>query len=251
MLMRTLTTAALILAPAFAAAQESGNELSFRVGVGPKLAPGYFGDADQDLGPGFKFSIDTVRVGPVSRSPGEATGLGFGPSIRYIGERNAEDFGELVGMGTIDQSLEIGGRVKFATPMFEAFASLRYGAVGHESFVSEVGGDLILQPMDNLRLTAGPRVLWGDDDYASTYFGVTADESDASGSTLGAFDAAGGMISAGAEIEATYSFNDDWQLIGTVTYDALRGDAADSPISASDEQISTQIVLSRKITFNF
>ena len=59
------------------------------------------------------------------------------------------------------------------------------------------------------------------------------------------------MISSGAEIEAIYDVNDNWQVIGTITYDRLRGDAADSPISESDEQLSTQIVLTRKITFNF
>jgi outer membrane scaffolding protein for murein synthesis (MipA/OmpV family) len=237
--------------PVFAAAEGSGNEVSFRIGVGPKLAPGYFGDADQDTGVGAKFSLEHVQIGSISRDGGAASGFGFGGSVRFINGRDAADFTELTGLETIDPSLEIGGQVLYAAPMFEAFASLRYGAVGHKSFVSEIGGDLIIQPTDNLRLTAGPRMLWGDDDYAATYFGVTAEESMASGDLIAAFDAGGGLISAGAEIEATYAFNDDWQLVGTVTYDTLRGDAANSPITTEDDQITTQIVLTRKITFNF
>ena len=250
MVMRTLTTLALMIAPIAATAQDAQNEVSFRFGLGPKLAPGYFGDADLDTGVSPKFSLERVQIGQISRDPGTAAGLGFGGSLRFISGRDADDFEELVGTDTIDPSLEIGGRVKYAAPSFEAFAALRYGAVGHKSFVSEIGGDLIFQPTDNLRLTAGPRVLWGDDDYAATYFGVTEAESIANGA-LEMFDAGGGIISAGAEIEATYAFNDDWQLVGKVTYDALRDDAADSPITERDEQVSTSIVLTRKITFNF
>jgi outer membrane scaffolding protein for murein synthesis (MipA/OmpV family) len=230
-------------------AQGAQNEVSVRLGLGPDLEPGYFGDADQDPGVGFKFSIDRVKIGPVVREPGQATGLGFGGSVRYITGRDADDFEELAGLETIDPSLELGGRVKYAAPSYELFASLRYGAVGHSSFVSEVGGDLIYRPTDNIRLSAGPRVLWGDDTYANTYFGVS--EAEALTSAFEEFEAGSGMISAGAELEAIYEVSDNWQVVGTISYDKLRGDAADSPITESDEQISTQIVLTRKITFNF
>ncbi|WP_375253863.1 MipA/OmpV family protein [Yoonia sp.] len=249
MLLRFVAIAALIVTPVFAAAQDGGNELSFRFGVGPKLQPGYFGDADQDTGVGVNFALESLRIGPVANS-GDANGLGFGGSFRYIGERNAEDFSELAGMETIDRSLEIGGQVKYVTPLFEAFASLRYGAIGHKSFVSELGGDLVVRPAENLRITAGPRALWGDEDYASTYFGVSAQES-ADNGVFAPFAPDSGIISTGAEIEATYAFSDDWELVGTLKYYILRGDAADSPISEDNDQVTTQIVLTRKVTFNF
>ncbi len=250
MFSRIFTAAALIAAPAFAVAQDGQNEVSFRLGVGPKFQPGYFGDADQDAGVGFKFSLETVRVGPLSREMGEASGLGFGGSLRYISGRDADDYEELAGLEDVDPALELGGSVKYSAQYYELFASLRYGAVGHESFVSEIGGDMIYRPTEKLRMSIGPRFLWGDDTYANTYFGVTGDESIANG-VFDPFEAGSGMISSGAEIEAIYDVNDDWQVIGTITYDRLRGDAADSPISESDEQLSTQIVLTRKITFNF
>ena len=250
MFLRILTAAALITAPVSAVAQDAQNEVSFRLGLGPKLAPSYFGDADQDARAGFKFSIDRVKIGAVSREPGQASGLGFGGSVRYIRGRDADDFEELVGLETIDPSLELGGQVKYSAPNYALFASLRYGAIGHKSFVSEIGGDIIYRPADNFTLSAGPRILWGDDTYASTYFGVTAAEISA-GSTFAEFEATSGMVSAGAELEAIYDVNDNWQVVGTITYDKLRGDAADSPITESDEQISTQIVLTRKITFSF
>jgi outer membrane scaffolding protein for murein synthesis (MipA/OmpV family) len=249
MFSRILTAAALIAAPAFAIAQDGQNEVSFRFGVGPTQGPGYFGDADIDTGVGYKFSIDTVKVGPISREPGRASGLGFGGSLRFISGRDAADFEELEGLETIDPALELGGKVRYSAPYYSLFASLRYGAVGHKSFVSEIGGDMIYRPSDNFRVTLGPRFLWGDDTYANTYFGVTAAESGAS--AFDPFEAEGGLLSSSARLEATYNMNDNWQVIGTVTYGQLRGDAADSPISQSDEQISTRIMLTRKVTFNF
>jgi outer membrane protein len=250
MFSRILTAAALIAAPAIAVAQNGQNEVSFRLGLGPNLEPSYFGDADQDAGVGFKFSLETVKVGPLLREMGTASGLGFGGSLRYISGRDAADYEELVGLEDIDRALELGGSVKYSAPKYELFASLRYGAVGHRSFVSEVGADAIYRPTDNFRVSIGPRVLWGDDTYAATYFGVTQEEID-SGSTFTPFDPKSGIISAGAELEAIYEMNDDWQVVGTITYDRLRGDAADSPITELDEQLSTQIVLTRRITFNF
>lgn len=249
MFSRILTTTALIVAPVFAVAQDGQNEVSFRFGVGPTQGPGYFGDADLDTGVGYKFSIDTVKVGPISREPGSASGLGFGGSLRFIGGRDAADFEELVGLETIDPALEIGGKINYSAQYYNLFASLRYGAVGHKSFVTEIGGDMIYRPSDNFRVTLGPRFLWGDDTYASTYFGVTDAESEVS--AFGPFPAEGGLLSSSARLEATYDVTDNWQVIGTVTYGQLRGDAADSPISESDEQISTRIMLTRKITFNF
>ena len=97
-----------------------------------------------------------------------------------------------------------------------------------------------------LTMSAGPRVLLSDDSYAQTYFGV----SDADGFGPD-FDAQGGLISAGAQAKATYEINDDWQLIGKITYDRLQADAADSPITQADDQLSGSLVLTRRITFGF
>ena len=125
----------------------------------------------------------------------------------------------------------------------------RYGVIGHEAFVAELGSDVYYRPTDQLTFKAGPRILLGDDDYAQTYFGVSAAESAAS--DFASFDAQGGIMSAGAKAEAIYSINDDWEVVGTLQYEQLRNDAADSPITQSDEQISGRIVLTRRITFGF
>ena len=137
----------------------------------------------------------------------------------------------------------------FIAPEYELYAKLRYGVIGHESLVAEVGGDLYYRPSDQITLSAGPRVLWGSDDYAQTYFGVTDAESDAS--SFDSFEAGAGIMSAGIEAEAQYQFNDNWGVTGTIRYDQLQEDAADSPITQSDDQLSASVVITRRITLDF
>ncbi|PJI91231.1 outer membrane scaffolding protein for murein synthesis (MipA/OmpV family) [Yoonia maricola] len=250
MLNRLILSTVLLTVPLAAAAQEQANGIEFRFGLGPSIGPGYFGDEDYDIGVRPKFQLERFQFGDISRDRRDrATGLRFSPSIRFIGARSADDFDELTGLDDIDPTLEIGGGLAFRTADYEVFAKLRYGAIGHEAFVAELGSDIFYQPSDQLTFKAGPRILFGDADYAQTYFGVTADESAAS--SFDAFDAAGGLMSAGAKAEATYAINDDWQVVGTLQYDQLLDDAADSPITQSDDLFSGSIVLTRRITLGF
>ena len=230
-------------------AQDAGNGISAHIGIGPNVKPGYFGSDEMVVGPTGSFKLDRLQLGGITIGGSETTGFGFGGSVRFVGERNAADFDELAGMETIDTSVELGGGVRYYGQGYILFADLRYGVIGHESLVGEIGGDLIYQPSNQITLRAGPRMFWGSDDYAQTYFGVTADE--AVTSSFDAFDASGGILSTGLKAEANYQFNDDWGLTGTVRYDQLRDDAADSPITQTNDQVSASVVITRKVTFGF
>ncbi|WP_342078772.1 MipA/OmpV family protein [Yoonia sp. SS1-5] len=247
-MVRKLCLMLALAAPAPLAAQEGGDGVTFRLGVGPKSSPEYFGAEDNALGVAGSFKLERLQFGDLSVG-GERTGLGFGGSLRFVKERSADDYSELSGLEDIDPSLELGGGLRFTQPGFEMFANLRYGVIGHESLVGELGGDVIYRPTSQITLSAGPRVLWGSDDYAQTYFGVTDAESGASG--LDAFEAGGGILSQGIEAEATYDFNDTWGVTGKIRYDQLRDAAADSPITQSEDQLTGSLLVTRKITLGF
>ena len=84
-----------------------------------------------------------------------------------------------------------------------------------------------------------------------SYFGVSASE--AAASSFGAFDAGGGVLGAGFEVEGIYRLDDRWALESTLSYERLQNDAADSPItqSGSEDQWRLSIGLSRAFTLNF
>ena len=100
---------------------------------------------------------------------------------------------------------------------------------GHEGYVAGVSvTGWTPTPFMLLGINAG--VVWGDDNYTGTYFGV--DEEDSARSGLPVFDASAGArdarIAAVGLVPVTPSI-----VVGAgVIYSRLLGDAADSPIVA-------------------
>ena len=242
---------ALILLPVAAEAQD--NRLVFRLGGGVASDPAYFGSDEAVLGPDFAFSFAYANVAgfefgdPDAYAP--SSGFGVGLSFRYIGERSAENYPELAGLETVDAAIELGVSASYAGPGYEVFGAVRRGFGGHEGIVAEVGADAIFRVDDQLVLTAGPRLLAGDETYAATYFGVTAAE--AAASAFPAYAPSGGLISAGIEVGMDYRFAPDWSLYATARWDKLQGDAADSPIVRDDTQVSLSLGVTRVFDFSF
>ncbi|WP_040610688.1 MipA/OmpV family protein [Oceaniovalibus guishaninsula] len=249
------------LLPGLAAAQDYGTrtgttpDLIFTLRGGVAVTPDYFGSDDYSPGPDFGFSLGYLRLpGGVSfGSPDplfEPEGLGLRGSFRYVKDRD-EEGGALSGLDDIDATVELGLGLGYNTRNFGAFADLRHGIGGHESFVGELGADLRVQPTDRMEVTLGPRVLIGSDDYADTYFGIS--DKEAGRSAFSAYDADGGVLSAGLELGMSYALTDDWGVEGAVTWDRLTGDAKDSPIvEAGDrDQYGIRIGITRQITLDF
>lgn len=235
---------------------ETSPDLVFTLRGGVASAPEYFGSEDYTVGPDFSLGFGFLRL-PGGRSFGDPdpnaqnTGFGLRGSFRYIDERDSSDHDELAGLDDVDTSVELGMGLGYSSRNFDAFADLRYGVVGHESFVGELGADVKLHPNDRLTLSLGPRLLVGSSDYTDTYFGISSGEAAASG--LPAFEADGGLVSAGVELGATYRINDRWGVEGAVTYDRFTGDAADSPIveQGDRDQYGVRFGVTRRITLDF
>ena len=244
---------AAIVATALPAAAFAQTTLT--VGLGPQSAPGYFGSDENEVGVTGTFSVQELNFGPLrlgGAEGGAAEGFGFTGSVRYIGERNADDYPELAGTAPIDAALELGGGVTYTTQNFYVFALARKGVTGHDSLVGELGGDAIFRPSAPLELRVGPRLFYGDDDYAQTYFGLTADEVGGTGDAFATpYDAQGGLLSRGIEASAAYAFSEDWGVKATVRYDEFVNDAANSPIvlQGSDSATTASLIVTRRFSF--
>lgn len=214
--------------------------IMFTLGAGISAQPDYPGADDYGFGPDMKFRLHAVNYGGQvygNTDPyAESLGFSMSGSFRYVGERDSSDYSELAGLDDVDQSFELGLGVNYGGENYKVYGDVRYGVVGHHTWVGEFGADLIMRPTDRLTLSMGPRAFWGTQRYADTYFGVSDEEAAASG--LDAYSPDGGFLSAGVEVGAKYRFDGGWGVEGAVRYDKLLNDAADSPIveAGNDEQ---------------
>lgn len=232
-----------------AVAQESGG-VGVTVGLGAEGVPDYFGASGMHIAPTGAFTIQRLvlpggfGIGSESALP---TDPGFGPrgAFRFVPARSSSDYGELEGLDDIDYAVEVGLGLFQITERTRIYGEVRRGFVGHEGWVAEAGIDAILRPTDRLVLTAGPRVHWGDEEFVSTYFGVTPAE--AAESQYAAYSPNGGLVSLGVELNARYDFQNGWGLHGTLGWRRLEGDAARSPITeeGSADQFGARLIVTR------
>ncbi len=239
---------------AAAAAQTVGARATVLGGI--KTSPAYFGSDEYEAAPTFSLTLDYLRlpggfqIGDPAPS-GEIYGFKPRFSFRYVTERDVSDHPELAGLDDVDTAVELGAGLGYEARDFRVFADVRNGVVGHHDWVGVVGADAIVRPSDALTLTAGPRVNFGDEGFADTYFGISGAEAAASG--LDPYDPSGGLTSVGVELSARYSLSDRWGVEGVAAYDRLVDDAADSPIVGlgSEDQYELRLGLTREISLGF
>ncbi|WP_298864917.1 MipA/OmpV family protein [uncultured Sulfitobacter sp.] len=236
-----------------AAAQE--RSFNFALGAGVGAAPEYMGSGDTGGLVAPTFTFGSLKWGPVDIGNGVRgipdNGLSLNGAFRILDERTAETSSELAGLEDIDIAVELGLGLKYQQTNWMAFGEVRKGVTGHDGVTGTLGADWIVRPNDRWRFTAGPRVNFGNDEFANTYFGVSAAE--AAASSFSQYDATGGALSAGLAVTGTYFIDDKWSLEGVVSYEKLLGDAADSPITlnGSEDQWRIGLGVSRIFNLNF
>lgn len=251
-----LCLAATTIAGSMAGAQSDTPGMSATVGFGARVQPGYFGSDSYVTRPAGAVVLHSLNIGQLSFGdpiPGERE-LGFNVTgaFRRVLARQAEDHPELTGLRDVGFAIEMGLGLDYDAENWRAFADLRRGVIGHQTWLGELGADAILSPTSDLHLSVGPRLLFGSDAYAETYFGVSASEAMASGS-IPAFDASGGLLSAGVEAQVTYDLTPQWSAVGRLRVTHLLGDAESSPITAlgTPLQADLRVTLQRHFTLAF
>jgi outer membrane scaffolding protein for murein synthesis (MipA/OmpV family) len=226
------------------------------LGLGASYRTAYPGSSELKFGPSFLFIPDYIRFKNgfefgSGRSVGFREGFGIRGAFRLISARRAKDYPELSGLEDEDWSAELGLGIGYEQRSYRVFGDLRYGFIGHNGWVGQLGADLISRPLTGLTLTLGPRLDVGDDKFMNTYFGVSRAE--AASSQFAAYDASAGIVSAGIEAAAIYQMNERWGVQGKVIWNHLKGDAAKSPITqlGSKDQYKVQLTLTRRISIDF
>ncbi len=216
------------------AAPETWNvTLGARVGVGPAfpgaktgglaIAPVF--SLGRGLGSRWLSMVDD------NISLGLANGANWraGVTGRALWQRRERDDHALKGLGDIGFGFEAGGFAEYyPLSWLRARAELRRGFIAHDALMGDLKLDAFAKLGDNWIAAAGPRLSLAAGDYQRTYFGVTPQQSAASG--LPNFQPKGGILSYGAAAQVTYRWTPRLESTAYATANRLVGDAAESPL---------------------
>ena len=246
--------AVLIAAPAAVAFADEPPEPQAKkwhvvLGAGAASKPEYPGSGTDEV---RGIPIVNVRYGRffLGGVPGGGAGGGLGAYLYdsdswSLGAAVTGDFGEvreesddarLQGLGDIDGTIRAGF---FASYEIASWLELRGNTLSDvggkdQGLVASLDLEATYQPHPRLRLSAGPGVTWGNDEYAQTLYGVDAQQALRSG--FAQYDAGSSTSVVRFSLGAQYALTEKWSVGSRIAASRLLGDAADSPVVEDENQ---------------
>jgi outer membrane protein len=151
----------------------------------------------------------------------------MGAILRARFGRDQDDHDALRGMGDICPAGEGGLFLRYADAAWRGALELRQGFGGHSGLVADARLDRVLRLRPDLILSAGPRLSWGSEDFAQSYFGVDSEQARRSGNQRFVPQ---DYWFAGVAASLTWAIGDRWGVTAFGEVGRILGDAADSPL---------------------
>lgn len=234
-------------------AQAHDGDWQVALGAGAIYKPDYQGSDDYEVRAAPYLSVNWRDIvflrGPALGVNAIRLDSGFkaGALLRYqfLLERDEDDNEALRGLGDIDGAVDAGVFASYETGPWSMGLTL-YQDISdtYDGSMAEFEFGYGVPLGERFRFEIEASTTWGDDDYMQTYFGITPEQSAASG--LREYEAEGGFKDAGLTFGLNYRLTGHWLLSGRLAYERLLGDAADSPIVAdegSENQTSLAVFL--------
>lgn len=156
-----------------------------------------------------------------------------GPVVRYLGNRSVGGNRDLFGLPNVNASLELGGFVEAnPLPFIRTRLEVLQAVTGNDGLVFNLGAD-VWRRWGAWTFSVGPRFVFGNDKYAQSYFSVTPEQAFINrfgGGSLTAYNAVGGLTSAGLATSLRYEIDENWRATLFGGYQRLTGSVSNSPI---------------------
>ncbi|QXI27515.1 MipA/OmpV family protein [Pseudomonas vanderleydeniana] len=157
-------------------------------------------------------------------------GFTAGPFINYLPGRNSD--GDLRGLRNVPDMGEIGGYVQYSPAdfwrVFVQLGSAVGGGNGQGGLLGKVGGELGYPLGMGIIGSSNLSAHFADARQTRTFFGVTAEEAQASG--IGQYKPGGGMQNFTLTQNFAIPLGGNWSLMTSASWIRLVGNAADSSI---------------------
>lgn len=180
---------------------------------------------------------DVAFLGPRGLGVNVVNRGGFqaGLLANYGGARDESADQHLHDLGNIASSVQLGAFLSYRWRGWDATLLVRQ-AVTHSNNGLEgmVGVTYLLRPSARWTIRGGPFLTFGDAQHMRKYFGVSVEQSSATGlpqHSLGA-----GLMDVSLGVTATYRMTEHWVIFGIAKASEILGAAADSPIVQNSDQ---------------
>jgi len=245
--LRTLLAAACLVVAARAAAQEETPTWRVALGAGLDYVPKFPGSDSHKILP-LPFIAASYGRFFFGAFPGAASIAGVGVNLyqdrhwRFgaalsagLAERKESDDARLQGLGDVRRTASAGVALAYTENWYVLGASVLTDILnrGQGTLVS-LNAIARHRASDRLTFFGGPGLTWADGRYTRTFFGVSADQSAASG--LPEYGTHPGFNSARLGLGAGYRITERWSALGFASLSTLLGDAVNSPITESRSQ---------------
>jgi outer membrane protein len=165
--------------------------------------------------------------------------LQLGAVTGYITNRDQNDGDQLRGWGDVEGGLVLGAYSGFSVGAIQFDAAILEKVTGDESgFEMRFGVETTQQLTERTTVVARIGTTFGSEDYMQTYFGVTPTQAARSKAGLPVYFADAGIKDVFLAVGATVDLNDRWLLKAGGRYGRLLGEAADSPVIETENQLS-------------
>jgi outer membrane scaffolding protein for murein synthesis (MipA/OmpV family) len=173
-----------------------------------------------------KFFISPLRG--VGYNFSDEKDLQYGVRLSIGRGRNESEDPHLYGMGNIRYAPEAGLFLNERFGLYYISSGISSGANGtHAELGTGIG--FPLGTADRLRI--GVNLTWGDSKYSQTYFGVTIDQSAASGNVLAAYNASAGITDYALTSNWVHNYDKQWFSSAGLSFKELIGSAQESPLT--------------------
>ena len=146
-------------------------------------------------------------------------------------------------------SAELGGFVEYRAHWLRLSVEARQGLSDDTGLLGTASARYETR-VGPARISVGPQLAWGDDDYMQTYFGITPTQAAASTLSYAPYAAASGVKSYGVGLSIVSPISGPWGIAAIANVNRLTGDAEDSPIVA-DQGSATQFNAGVFLSYRF
>ncbi len=162
-----------------------------------------------------------------------------GVTSRYRFDRDDTGNAAIDALGEIDAAIELGGFLGYQLRnVLNKGDSIAFKIKAlfdvtdtHEGFTITPAMSYSWKASPRLFLSTSLSADYGSSDFLQTYYGVSE-----GATSLPAYSLGGGIQRASLSFTANYALNEDWGLVGYLSYSRLLDDVADSPIVVEENQ---------------